>query len=252
MLQTLGNRTTFAWGGCDNQPYDAHEQAYDYCSREGWGVDFNLTYFCWNKLSDWKSAPFLKRADMANSHGLVIVGSWGVFYEFNNTLQVEMRRLLDWIDSELHSATFIYRSASMAHPNCNKYHEPSNNGVFLPADGPHKNWHWADYPAQREIWQSWLFKPENLGQGLYLDIFHLMAKRPDLHSHRHKNDCLHYCIPGPVDIYPVLILNLLRLVEELGETKDKNFTWAWKMKRSQRHNETTKFGLTKVNFRKKL
>jgi len=33
--------------------------------------------------------------------------------------------------------------------------------------------------------------------------------RPDSHPPKHIDDCLHYCIPGPLDIFPQLLLNML-------------------------------------------
>lgn len=69
-----------------------------------------------------------------------------------------------------------------------------------------------DFPLQNVLWEDYLYQ-YHPGK-IYLNVFDLIRKRPDQHpGDQHSQDCLHYCIPGPVDTYVILIHTVLFYVE---------------------------------------
>jgi hypothetical protein len=48
----------------------------------------------------------------------------------------------------------------------------------------------------------------------YMDVTPATAARPDSHK-TNKHDCLHYCVPGPIDMWADLFANMVLLADTL-------------------------------------
>jgi hypothetical protein len=82
-----------------------------------------------------------------------------------------------------------------------------------PVDEPNNpHWHWAKFPLQNVFWkEAFQLNPGKI----FLDIFPRSSKNPS--QHPGKGDCLHYCLPGPIDTWVKLIFATISLTEFLSE-----------------------------------
>jgi hypothetical protein len=133
--------------------------------------------------------------------GAVIVGNWGIHYIDDAPFAASLRQHLDFFSSL--NTTFIYRGANMAHLNCSQYTAPDNSlDSSNPQDAPdHPEWRWRDFPSQSARVARPLLLPER--RQFFLDVLELNQRRPDRHPG--GVDCLHYCLPGPIDEWVRLI-----------------------------------------------
>jgi hypothetical protein len=68
-------------------------------------------------------------------------------------------------------------------------------------------YHWADFHAQNLLAKAIV---ERAGY-IYMNVDNMLSLRPD--GHVAAFDCLHYCLPGPLDSVINLFYNILRVVE---------------------------------------
>ena len=79
----------------------------------------------------------------------------------------------------------------------------------------HKNWGWKVFPWQSgrvilPLMQRLRAKPpfsKYSHRFLYLDVFPSIKLRAD--QHPSDLDCLHYCLPGPLDSWIIFLYNLI-------------------------------------------
>jgi len=96
--------------------------------------------------------------------------------------------------------TFLWKTQNPGHYNCDLNKEPFNVTRSSPneADKYHWNVHVDFDEYARNHSKAFGFEVVDM-KPLYL--------RPD--SHPGDEDCLHYCMPGPLDLFPVLLLQML-------------------------------------------
>ena len=156
--------------------------------------------------------------NLHNQSGLVLVVNRGAWYQPDNIVKQEMADFLDFLSEDLPHATLIFRSSNMAHLNCNLYSVPQHEGesLFDPVDEPnHPEWHWKDFPSQSQR----IVKPllNNVPSAFFLDIFPSVQRRPDQHTS--ASDCLHYCVPGPIDLWVQFVYAILDSIEQLRSNR---------------------------------
>ena len=138
---------------------------------------------------------------------LVVVASWGIHFVEDEVFSGALQQHLSFFLSL--NATFIFRGGSMAHLDCSLYTGPDNSYNLTPADHPdHPEWHWAAAPGQSTRVARPLLKAEN--KQYFLDLMVMNQRRPDRHPG--GVDCLHYCIPGPIDQWIRLVFATLHLI----------------------------------------
>lgn len=90
------------------------------------------------------------------------------------------------------------------HVNCADYKVPikePQREEDLPA-----SWHWGDFRAQNLLSKKIV---EAAGY-IYMDVYSMLSLRPD--GHLGPGDCLHYCLPGPLDVVVHLLYNVFLLL----------------------------------------
>ncbi|GJP48953.1 hypothetical protein CLOM_g8223 [Closterium sp. NIES-68] len=103
----------------------------------------------------------------------------------------------------------IYRNTPPGHKDCEDYDRPLEKRQetgSLP-------FNWGEFPKQNRAAKELV---EQVG-GVYLDVEEAVGLRADGHNgfmpNRNKTDCLHYCFPGPIDVYIQFMYNaLIRLL----------------------------------------
>ncbi len=100
--------------------------------------------------------------------------------------------------------TFIYRSTQIPIPRCSTYAEPMPQTTWMTnyslTDG--ERYHWDRMEEQNQMVKEILQKGV-----IFLNITLLSSLRPD--GHLNPADCVHYCLPGPVDDWNALLFGVL-------------------------------------------
>ena len=103
-------------------------------------------------------------------------------------------------------ALIIYRSTSVGHPFCNEADSPLD-GPLTEAERQELPYGWSEQARRnamaREIVEA--------AGGLYVDLAALTDLRPD--GHVGGQDCLRYCMPGPLDAWALILYNVMLALE---------------------------------------
>lgn len=114
-----------------------------------------------------------------------------------------MSVVLDFLNKKVKSHQRVWiRSTPYGHASCSQFKEPQTNP--LAPTGKTGEYEWHLFKAFDDIWSdllSDLVKDERFN---ILDISTLSNQRGDAHS-KPDADCLHTCIPGPVDTWNRLL-----------------------------------------------
>jgi len=178
--------------------------------------------------------PWMSRLVSLNV-SLLLVNS-GAHYLPTEPLLKNLNEFLQHVYRHLPDISIIYRNTPSGHPNCeNHVHDIPlsplspliNNSVPVVIASQsntntntydnvtfHPEYKWEEILAQNTDVHSFL--AQNYPQVLYLDVVTSTMLRHD--SHPSGDDCLHYCLAGPVDSWLVLHYNaLLRLMDYVEE-----------------------------------
>ena len=103
--------------------------------------------------------------------------------------------------------TIFYRNTVAGHHNCENFTKPDNNNKYVDSDV--KGYHWHNFARQNIFVIKYM---KSIGAYI-IDANATSFFRPD--HHLGPGDCLHYCIPGPVDTWLIFFWNLLALHDAL-------------------------------------
>jgi len=170
----------------------------------------------------------------------IIVANTGAHYMGNDQPAIDMvLRFWEYVRVLSPSALKFYRSTPRGHPYCDSpgrrngapLSAPLPDNLFDPDTSPYGKFFWQDfYSFTRGVAVS---LPEDV---VFLDVDNATALRADSHPFRVNpftgtpgvSDCLHYCIPGPIDQWVHLWGSVLRFARiglqevkaESGEGKE--------------------------------
>jgi len=118
---------------------------------------------------------------------------------FNN-MKKEMENLaLSEIKKNLQ---VVWKSNNPGHVNCANFSSPEGY-VFKQYPVAIDWYHWSDFPRWDEMAYNFTLQMN----WKYLNLSPLYG-RPD--AHPGDGDCLHYCLPGPIDLSSILLLQMLQ------------------------------------------
>jgi len=180
-----------------------------------------------------------RRNDNANVHSIndllrldpaVIVINKGAHYRENEVFEKELNatfaRIVEWqkdcdqIGKDCH---LIWRTTAPGFPECQQVPGPipihdkakaeaTVSNASLPWYAGRQDYHWWDFKEQNGIVErlSEAFAKEQGLRMSFVDFYEIGLLRPDLHV-GNRGDCLHYCMPGPLDaVNTVLLHELIR------------------------------------------
>lgn len=110
------------------------------------------------------------------------------------------------VGSNASAPMLIWKSQSPAHVGCHRWSTPYPYG-FSYSDAEVAELKFKNWNLFREFDQVTRLRAARLGWR-FLDMSPLYY-RPDGHIRGPKDDCLHYCLPGPVNLFAQLLLHLL-------------------------------------------
>lgn len=91
----------------------------------------------------------------------------------------------------------------VGHVNCTDYLHPI---LGAQNQGSRSVWHWGDFQRQNLLAKRIV---EEAGY-IYMDVDSMISLRPD--GHIGSQDCLHYCLPGPLDVVMHIFYNIYLLL----------------------------------------
>ena len=138
-----------------------------------------------------------------------IIVNRGSHFTPDKDFQAGVRAFLRYLRAAAPNTLIMARSTYPGHVNCTAFTKPLEAPPILDESAPHT---WSRIPPQNPIVKR---EVHSIG-GVYVDVAPMTALRAD--GKMGGVDCLHYCIPGPVDGWVQLILNtLLQLLPRHGQ-----------------------------------
>lgn len=141
----------------------------------------------------------------------------GAHYVPDNILLLELNHTLLYMKKKYgDKISIIFRSTAPGHTNFQeaRYLIPLKNK--LEAKIYSKNL-WHEFEHQNKLVKELL--DQYYPNVLFLDVYPSSVLRHDGHT---TEDGLHYCIPGPIDNWTVLLYNLLDILEQVHDHKTLN------------------------------
>lgn len=134
----------------------------------------------------------------------ILILNRGAHYESDQGYAKSLHIIFPILRTRSPNLIVLYRNTPPGHVNCTSYSKPLKQRQ-PPAELPH---HWGNFQAQNEMAKRIV---ERAGY-VYMDVDSMLSLRPD--GHHTANDCLHYCIPGPLDVVVQLFYNILTLIAQ--------------------------------------
>lgn len=166
----------------------------------------------------------------------VLILNRGAHFVPNNVLEPELQNLTTDLKEWQHSCHVSQRPCHLfirttvpGHPQCWNFTKPAKTVREMEDyiaeaskyyNQPNHFPEWAQFKRQNEL-SLLVYERANLTYDV-LDAYHINLLRPDEHLSR-RNDCLHSCIPGKMDVYNQLLLHFLQ--RRRGGVAVENAPW---------------------------
>ncbi|CAI5532720.1 unnamed protein product [Closterium sp. Naga37s-1] len=162
-----------------------------------------------NSQIKFDRVPFARLSILAGAR--VVILNRGAHYRPDRHFISAVRSTLRFLRNKLPDALLIYRTTVQGHANCSEHDKP----LLVPGPTDNLPFFWGKFHEQNELARAAV---EEVG-GVYLDVAAMTVLRPDSHQgfipELNHEDCLHYCIPGPQDVWAQMLQNvLLQLLPE--------------------------------------
>lgn len=134
----------------------------------------------------------------------VLVMNRGAHYEEDEKYLLGLWQTLHRLRELYPDLLVIFRNTAAGHYNCTEYNAPLDK----PQESSLLPYNWDKFSQQNGMAKEIV---EAIG-GVYMDVEKMTGLRPDGHFGwlTGKYDCLHYCLPGPVDVWVQLLYNLMK------------------------------------------
>ncbi|GJP54320.1 hypothetical protein CLOM_g13422, partial [Closterium sp. NIES-68] len=147
--------------------------------------------------------PFARLSLLAGARVLIV--NRGAHYRPDRHFISAVRSALRFLRNKLPDTLIIYRTTVQGHANCTEHDKP----LLLPGPTDNLPFFWGKFHGQNELARRAV---EEVG-GVFMDVESMTVLRPDSHQgfipELNHEDCLHYCIPGPEDLWAQMLQNTL-------------------------------------------
>ncbi|CAI5947147.1 unnamed protein product [Closterium sp. NIES-65] len=137
---------------------------------------------------------------LPESDTAVLVLNRGAHYVEDEEFTEQLNRTLTRVREVAPELLIIYRSTSPGHAHCENITAPLKE----PQDPASLPFHWGEFGRQNKLARQMV---EAVG-GVFMDVDPMTSLRGDGHM-MPPSDCLHYCLPGPLDVWTQLLYNML-------------------------------------------
>jgi GDSL/SGNH-like Acyl-Esterase family found in Pmr5 and Cas1p len=181
---------------------------------------FNVTFVrnSWLELNHVDlSAPNLRQyripwVPLLEPHNIsILVMNRGAHYMQDHTLLEDLNRTIAHLTEHFPQITKIYRDTPSGQPNCHKMRNwsplpnPQLNYFSRGVDyEPSLSWH--NFDRQNQLTRALIqrYHPDIY----FMEISRMMSYRADSHY-----DCLHWCLPGPIDQWVASFIDVVRVID---------------------------------------
>ncbi|CAI5493560.1 unnamed protein product [Closterium sp. Naga37s-1] len=168
-----------------------------------------------NSQIKFDRVPFARLSLLTGAR--VVILNRGAHYRPDRHFISAVRSTVRFLRNKLPDALLIYRTTVQGHANCSEHDKP----LLVPGPTDNLPFFWGKFHEQNELARAAV---EEVG-GVYLDVAAMTVLRPDSHQgfipELNHEDCLHYCIPGPQDLWAQMLQNvLLQLLPEPAPAVD--------------------------------
>ena len=198
--------------------HHAHEVRVETLACDGrLGIEFIRNEFLlWAGARDTLDAAAIRRqdnkylcdwADDASGADLLVL-SRGLHEAPDAAFAEQLAATLDGLSAARgapNAPWLVYRGSHAVVPNCHAYADPSPESLadrIVATPGEPHSAAWANISHQNRI-----AKDIADARGVtYMDVFAQTARRPGARPDWHAGECMHYCVPGPIDDWARLLL----------------------------------------------
>ncbi|CAM6092609.1 unnamed protein product [Calypogeia fissa] len=175
----------------------------------GHEAGFNVSFICNVHLSNITSAdsdtsiqqPWIYRLDEFNVKLLFL--NTGAHFVVDEEYTRALREAFTLLTERYPHIHVIYRNTEPGHFDCMNHTKPLLAPQEESKDGQFNSYHWVEFPRQNLLAKEIV---EEFGY-TYMDVYSMLSLRPE--AHISAIDCLHYCLPGPLDISVEYLYNIL-------------------------------------------
>jgi len=142
-------------------------------------------------------------------HVDLLIVNRGAHYVPDHVLLREINETLTFMTQQYGSRiSIIFRSTAPGHANYDetRYLAPLRNS----SEAKLNKYHWDKFEHQNRLVQRLIKR--HFKNVLYLDVYPSSVLRHDGHT---EDDGLHYCMPGPIDNWTILLYNVLSILEQV-------------------------------------
>eukprot|EP00252_Welwitschia_mirabilis_P003373 TRINITY_DN13451_c0_g1_i1.p1 TRINITY_DN13451_c0_g1~~TRINITY_DN13451_c0_g1_i1.p1 ORF type:complete len:295 (-),score=8.97 TRINITY_DN13451_c0_g1_i1:199-1083(-) len=126
----------------------------------------------------------------------------GAHFENDQIYLSSLQKTLSTLSSLHPDLPVIFRDTPPGHKNCMSFEGPIADRQRLQED----KYHWSEFKRQNALAR----KAVEEAAYVYVNADAVLNRRAD--GHINEKDCLHYCIPGPLDSLVELLFNVLSLL----------------------------------------
>lgn len=196
--------------------------------------DGQPTKIVWHR-DNYATPNGLRRIIDRHDPSILVVNRGAHFTENEELLKglnATFEMVLSWqenCDKESRECLFLWRTIAPGFPNCHEYSHPldvsnrtlaeeiimDQTSLFYTKTKKGKEFHWWDFSSQNSLIEDLIqhcIEVKKLRVS-FIDWYGMAILRPDRHIG--KNDCLHYCLPGPIDATNTILLHEMEVAASL-------------------------------------
>ncbi|KAH9321701.1 hypothetical protein KI387_016340, partial [Taxus chinensis] len=159
----------------------------------------NMSSDTFNNFLEWPWFHLLKEWDIR-----LLFLNRGAHFEEDEIYAQSLRQTFSVLHSLHPDLLVVFRNTPPGHVNCTSYSRPISHRQVM-KKGEDK-FHWSEFRRQNALAKKIVEEYEYI----YMDVDGMLSRRPD--GHINHKDCLHYCIPGPLDSLVELFYNILKFL----------------------------------------
>eukprot|EP01018_Ginkgo_biloba_P011965 Gb_31173 [translate_table: standard] len=159
----------------------------------------NVSNDMWKNFLEWPWIHLLRQWDIK-----ILLLNRGAHFEADDIYVRSLNQLFSFLHAHHPNLLVFFRNTPPGHVNCSTYRAPISQRQQL--KGENDQWHWGEFQRQNDLAK----KIVEAAEYVYMDVDAMLSIRPD--GHTNENDCLHYCLPGPLDAVIESFYNILKLL----------------------------------------
>ena len=159
--------------------------------------------------NDWLSTGDLTRVNGVSCDWFTVASDYDIFilnrgihFVDDEVFAIQLQETLTNLRHLKNTARVIYRGSHHSTPNCAELRDPQPTPLSSPNDTVSLSYHWDRTEIQNQIARVLV---EKIG-GTFIGTFFAFSLRP---GGRRLPDCLHFCLPSPMDEFVRVLLAYL-------------------------------------------